>query len=125
MIRDRFGRVLAASRPSYNIYCVPLALDMDGVWPRLVSYMNLPAEERDALETRLKTSARRTPQGLANPRQRGHLPRSRRRSRNPHRRASWHRSRPVPVRYYPFEELGAQVLGFMSEVDPDALDALA
>ncbi|MCU0693527.1 MAG: penicillin-binding protein 2, partial [Polyangiaceae bacterium] len=53
VIRDRFGRVLAASRPSYNVYCVPSKLDMQEVWPRLVKFMNLNTEERQKIEERL------------------------------------------------------------------------
>ena len=54
VIRDRFGRVLAASRPSYNLYCVPSKLDMKDVWPRLVKYMNLSNQDRDTLEKRIQ-----------------------------------------------------------------------
>ena len=121
VIRDRFGRVLAASRPSYNIYCVPSRLDMDEVWPRLVSYMNLPAQEREALEKRLKTLR-------AGPRKDWQILVKEDISRDLVAILETHTGElrgievvPYPVRYYPFDELGAQVLGFMSEVDPDSL----
>src|SRR4029079_2174616 len=33
IIRDRSGKVLAASRPSYNVYVVPKRIDMEKGWP--------------------------------------------------------------------------------------------
>ena len=35
VIRDRNDRVLAGSRPSYNLYVVPKMLDMSTTWPKL------------------------------------------------------------------------------------------
>ncbi|HRI71369.1 MAG TPA: penicillin-binding protein 2, partial [Polyangium sp.] len=39
IIRDRNGKVLAASRPSYNLYVVPEKIDLQNVWPNLVKYL--------------------------------------------------------------------------------------
>ena len=33
VIRDAFGKVLAANRPSYNVYVVPEAIDLKTTWP--------------------------------------------------------------------------------------------
>ena len=33
VIRDAYGKVLAANRPSYNVYVVPEAIDLKATWP--------------------------------------------------------------------------------------------
>ncbi len=121
VIRDRFGRVLAASRPSYNIYCVPSRLDMDETWPRLASYMQLSEKDRSETEERLKKLR-------SGPRKDWQILVKEDISRDLVAILETHTGElrgidvvPTPVRYYPFEGLGAQVLGFMAEVDADAL----
>ena len=121
VIRDRFGRVLAASRPSYNIYCVPSRLDMNEVWPKLVEHMGLSVSERDALAARiveLRSGHRKDWQILLKEDV----------SRDTVAVLETHSGDlrgvevvPTPVRYYPYKEVGAQVLGYMSEVDADLL----
>ena len=39
VIRDAQGRVLAANRPSYDIYVVPGVIDMQQTWPKVVQLM--------------------------------------------------------------------------------------
>src|SRR5690348_12380940 len=51
IIRDRTGKTLAASRPSYNLYVVPEKINLETVWPKLVEYLNLGIDERVRLET--------------------------------------------------------------------------
>jgi penicillin-binding protein 2 len=121
VIRDRFGRVLAASRPSYNIYCVPSRLDMKDVWPRLAKFMSLSDQDRDALEARIKRLQ-------AGPRKDWQILVREDVSRDLVAILETHEGElpgvdvvPMPVRYYPFKELGSQVLGYMAEVDADAL----
>src|SRR6185295_6409669 len=41
VIRDAQGKVLAASRPSYNVYVVAGRLDMKDTWSTLADYMRL------------------------------------------------------------------------------------
>ena len=41
VIRDAFGKVLAANRPSYNVYVVPEQIDMERIWPRVAQLMAL------------------------------------------------------------------------------------
>jgi penicillin-binding protein 2 len=50
IIRDRNGKVLAANRPSYNVYVVPSRLDMVSVWPKLAGYLGIGLDERSRLE---------------------------------------------------------------------------
>ena len=121
VIRDRFGRVLAASRPSYNVYCVPSRVDMNDVWPKLLDLMQLSPAERDQLTQRvveLRASTRKDWQILLKEDV----------SRDIVAILDTHSVDlrgvevvPTPVRYYPFKEMGAQVLGYMSEVDGDLL----
>jgi len=63
IIRDRNGKVLAASRPAYHLYVVPSRLDMVNVWPKLVDYLGVGLEERTRLEKRLLDL--RSEEGLA------------------------------------------------------------
>lgn len=126
MIRDRNGRVLAANRPSYNVYVVPSRLDMVNVWPELVDYLGLGPDERARLEQRVLAlraddGKRKTQQILLKEDI----------SRDAVASLSTHEAElpgvevvPVPVRYYPFEEVGSHVLGYMAEVDGDRLVAL-
>src|SRR6185369_2245127 len=46
IIRDRNGKVLAASRPSYNVYVVPRRIDMEATWPKLIDYLGVGVDER-------------------------------------------------------------------------------
>src|SRR5262252_5517799 len=49
-IRDAQGKVLAASRPAYNVYVVPARLDMKDTWNTLADYLRLSADERGRIE---------------------------------------------------------------------------
>ena len=53
VIRDAHGRVLAANRPSYNVYVVPEIIDMKVTWPRVTRLMGLDQAEAQALEQRI------------------------------------------------------------------------
>jgi penicillin-binding protein 2 len=126
IIRDRTGKVLAASRPAYNIYVVPARLDMTTVWPKLVDYLSIGLDERTRLEQHL--IALRADDG---PRKTQQILLKEDISRDAVANLSTHDAElpgvevvPVPVRYYPFEEVGAHVLGYMAEVDGDRLASL-
>ena len=121
VIRDRFGRVLAASRPSYNVYCVPSRLDLVETWPKLVEYMQLTSGEQEQLAKRIETLRH-------GPRKDWQILLKEDVSRDVVAVLDTHSGElrgvevvPTPVRYYPFKEMGAQVLGYMSEVDSDLL----
>src|SRR5690606_38526673 len=66
VLRDREGRVLAANRPSYNVYVVPDRLDLEQTWPAVVRYMGLGTEEEARLRARIEsqTGRKRTQQML-------------------------------------------------------------
>jgi len=126
IIRDRGGKVLAASRPSYNLYVVPDKINLETVWPKLVEYLNLGVDERVRLETiitnlRAGESKRKSQQILLKEDI----------SRDAVATLKTHEAElpavevvPVPVRYYPFEEVGAHLLGYMAEVDGEKLAQL-
>jgi penicillin-binding protein 2 len=126
IIRDRTGRVLAASRPAYNVYVVPQRLDMEVVWKKLSEYIGLGFDEGERLKQTLldirnQDGPRKTQQILLKEDV----------SRDAVARLSTHEAElagvevvPVPVRYYPLEEVGAHLLGYMAEVDPDRLAQL-
>jgi penicillin-binding protein 2 len=139
IIRDRNGKTLAASRPSYNVYVVPSRLDMENVWPKLVDYLRIGPEERTRLEERILKE--RDPE---NPRKDQQILLKEDISRDAVADIKTHEKElvtiikkgsrdtelpavelvPVPVRYYPYEEVGAHLLGYMAEVDGDKLQYL-
>lgn len=53
VIRDAYGKVLAANRPSYNVYAVPEQVDMEKTWPRVVQLMGLDDREKEELTKKL------------------------------------------------------------------------
>lgn len=128
IIRDKNGKVLAASRPSYNLYVVPMKLaESPAVWPKLSEYIGLQQEERLKVEERIakinadEKSPRRKQQILIK------------------EDISWDATAtilthgaelpgvavvPTPVRYYPFGDVGAHVLGYMAEVNGEQLPQL-
>lgn len=126
IVRDRGGKVLAASRPAYNIYVVPSRLDMVNVWPRLVDYLAMGLDERTRLEQRL--FALKADDG---PKKTQQILLKEDISRDAVANLNTHEAElpgvvvvPVPVRYYPYEEVGAHVLGYMAEVDGEKLGSL-
>ncbi len=126
VIRDAYGRVLAANRPSYNVYVTPEVIDMQKTWPRVVKLMGLDDAERQKLEQkildiRMKNDTRKSQQILLKVDV----------SRDVVAALETHEAdlrgvdvAPVPVRYYPYGELGAHMLGYMREIDPETLARL-
>lgn len=141
IIRDRNGKILAASRPAYNLYVVPEKITVEcdpnrddpkkrkvdpGIWPRLITYIGMGDDERTRLEVMLKTlcaseSKRKFQQILLKEDI----------SRDIVATLKTHEADlpfvevvPVPVRYYPFEDVGAHLLGYMAEVDGEKLGQL-
>lgn len=120
VIRDRNGKVLAANRPSYNVYVVPHKLDLDKTWPQVVQLMGLSAGDESQLRERIL-------------KQTGKLARQQMLlkvdvSREVFAALKTHRDElpgviasPVPVRYYPYGSLGAHLIGYMRETNQDDL----
>ena len=126
LIRDRNGKVLASNRPSYNVYIVPSRIDMASAWPKLVEYLGVGAEERVRLEQRLL--ALRADEG---PRKSQQILLKEDVSRDAVAAYKTHETElsgvelaAVPVRYYPFDDIGSHVLGYMAEVDAEKLQQL-
>jgi penicillin-binding protein 2 len=126
VIRDAYGKVLAANRPSYNVYAVPSQLDMEKVWPRVMQLMHLDELEKTELtkkldEARAASGTRPSQQTLLKVDV----------DRDVVAALKTHEDElrgidvvPVPVRYYPQGELGAHLIGYMREIDPDTLARL-
>jgi penicillin-binding protein 2 len=125
VIRDTHGKVLAASRPSYNVYVVPSQLNLEQTWPRVVQLMGLDPAEANRLRTKiveLNRDERRKKQQMllaVNV------------DRDVVATLETHESElpgidvvSVPVRYFPYGELGAHLIGYMREVDPADLSEL-
>ncbi|MBN2195578.1 MAG: penicillin-binding protein 2 [Polyangiaceae bacterium] len=130
VLRDVNGTVLAANRPSYNVYVTPGVIDLETTWPRVVKLMGLEPEVQATLEAYIR-EARDGPRkmqqtllkvdvtrdvvaALKTQEVRGRKPR-------PGEGLVGVDVAPVPVRYYPHGELGAHLLGYMREVDAEDL----
>jgi penicillin-binding protein 2 len=123
VIRDSQGRVLAANRPSYDIYVVPDVVDMKETWPRAVQLMGLDAAEAKEFKQRIvdiraQEGKRKLQQTLLKV--------------DVHRDVvaalETHAAElvgidvvPTPVRYYPYGQVGAHLLGYMREIDAEGL----
>jgi penicillin-binding protein 2 len=136
IIRDRTGKVLASSRASYNLYVVPSKLDMQTTWPKLAGWVGLQDEERLRLEERLQ----KITSDPENPRKDQQILLREDISRDAMAIISTHKDEllfrrgkessqavfvvPTPVRYYPYGEAAAHVLGYMAEVSGETLPKL-
>ncbi len=133
IIRDRNGKVLAASRPAYNVYVVPERIteieartkspEMAPVWVKLVDLLSLGEEEIKRLEDKLLALRAK---GGARARQQILLKEDISRDAVAVLKTHAHdlpgiSVAPVSVRYYPYKEVGAHVLGYMREVDREML----
>jgi penicillin-binding protein 2 len=126
VIRDAFGKVLAANRPSYNVYVVPALIDMDKTWPRVTQLMALDEGEAAALKKTI-LEIRDKP----GPKREQQTPVKVDVDRDVVAALKTHEAdlrgvevAPAPVRYYPYGELGAQLIGYMREVDAETLARL-
>jgi penicillin-binding protein 2 len=138
VVRDREGRILASSRPSYNVHVVPsrvvrkkmTCVTETEVWTKLTEYLRIGDDERKALETKLNAIC-------ADPSKEKHARKFQailvREDVNRDIVAvlETHKQElrgvtlaPVPVRYYPFGSLSAHTLGYMAEVDAEQLRRL-
>jgi penicillin-binding protein 2 len=126
VIRDAYGKVLAANRPSYNVYVVPGLIDLEKTWARVVQLMDL--EEAEAVELRARVVELRKASGNR-PMQQTLLKVDV--DRDVVGRLKTHEGSlrgvevaPAPVRYYPYGELAAHLVGYMREIDPETLSRL-
>ncbi len=127
VIRDRNDKVLAGSRPSYNLYVVPKFLDMTTTWPKLAEYVGLQQEERMKAEERLRTILA----DKESPKKEQQILLKEDITRDAVAILTTHASDlrgvsvvPVPVRFYPHGEVGAHVVGYMAEVSAETLPTL-
>jgi penicillin-binding protein 2 len=128
VIRDAFGRVLAANRPSYSVHVTPAVIDLDTTWPRVLKVVQLEDFERAAIEKKIqeikalpKEDKRRGQQILL----KVDVDRDVVAFLETHEKElDGVEVTPNPVRYYPYGELGAHVVGYMQEVDAEALERL-
>jgi penicillin-binding protein 2 len=139
IIRDAQGRVLASSRPAYNVYLVPgrvmpskrpkkrgspEATEPD-TFPRISDTLRLNPEERVRLEQRIATAC--TTDEDRSPCWRPLLVREDV-ARDIVAELKQHAGElsgadvvPSPVRYYPYKNLAAHLLGYTAEIDAETL----
>lgn len=126
VIRDAYGRVLAANRPSYNVHVVPEFIDLEKTWPRVVKLMRLEPDEAETLKQKILDARSK---GEKRAKQQTQLKVDV--DRNVVAALETHAAdlrgidvAPVPVRYYPYGSLAAHMIGYMREVDADTLARL-
>jgi penicillin-binding protein 2 len=142
VIRDANGKVLASSRPSYDVEVVPgrvmpsarpvryrngqvIPHDPDS-WPKLADIIRLNPEERRAFEARIRAACAsdddkspcwRTPILV-----REDVPRDIVAELKQHTdELGGVDIVGVPVRFYPYKELSAHMLGYVAEIDAETL----
>ncbi len=142
VVRDANGKVLASSRPSYEVEVVPgrvmpsarplhyrngqpIARDPDS-WNRLAEILRLNPDERRSFESRIRAACAndedkspcwRTPILV-----REDVPRDEVAELKQHRdELAGVDVVGVPVRFYPYKNLGAHMLGYVAEIDADTL----
>jgi penicillin-binding protein 2 len=142
VIRDANARVLASSRPSYEVEVVPgrvmpsarplryrggrpVPRDPDS-WPKLADILRLNPEERRALEARIREACAsdedKSPCWKTPILVREDVPRDAVAELRQHTdELAGVDVVGVPVRFYPYKELGAHLLGYVAEIDSDAL----
>lgn len=122
VIRDSHGKVLAANRPSYNLYVVPAALDLDKTWPRLVELARLSESEAARTKEQLlklkEHERKRDQQALLLVDLNRDVVASLKTFAEELQGVSVLSS---SVRSYPYGTLGAHLLGYMREVDAEVL----
>lgn len=123
VIRDSQGRVLAANRPSYDVYVVPDQIDMKETWPHAVRLMGLDAAkareyEQRILDIRARGGKRKLQQTLLAVDV----------NRDVVAALETHAAElsgidvvPTPVRYYPYGQVGAHLIGYLREIDAEGL----
>src|SRR5262249_5212284 len=118
VIRDAYGRVLAANRPSYSVYVTPGTIDLEKTWPLLAKLVRLDDAERQNFEAKIKE--RRALPKEENARRMQQLLIKVDVDRDAVAYLETHEQElagvevtPTPVRYYPYGDLGSQLMGYM------------
>jgi len=126
VIRDAYGRVLGANRPSYNVHVVPEIIDLERTWPRAAQLMGLSeAEEKELRQKIIDIRAVPGKRGMQQTPLRVDVDRDVMAALQTHAaELNGIEVAPAPVRYYPHGELAAHLIGHMREVDPDTLARL-
>ena len=126
VIRDAYGKVLAANRPSYNVHVVPQYIDLEKTWPRVVKLMGLAPDEAEELKQKIVDARAK---GEKRAKQQMQLKVDV--DRNVVAALETHADElrgidvvPVPVRYYPYGSLASHLIGYMREVDAETLARL-
>ena len=138
VIRDAQGKVLASSRSAYNVYVVPGRVmpsararrtaatpDEADTFPRIADTLRLNPEERAHIVQRIQTAC--TTDDDRSPCWRPILVREDL-PRDVVAELLQHQSElpgvdvvSAPVRYYPYKNLGAHMLGYVAEIDSETL----
>ena len=144
VIRNANGKILASSRPAYNVHIVPgrvLVTEIPGkrpasladaqdTWPKIADTLRLNPDERARLEGRIRDAC--TGWSWSQDRKgspcwrsmlvREDLPRDLATELLQHE-AELEGSDVVqiPVRYYPYKSLGSHMLGYVAEIDAETL----
>ena len=140
VIRDAYGKILASSRPSYDLYVVPGRVmpsarpvrrdhpavdDRENTWPHIAETLRLNPDERSRFDARIRTAC--TADDDKSPCWRPILVREDL-SRDLVAELRQHQQELTgaeivnkPVRYYPFKNLAAHSLGYVAEIDAQTL----
>ncbi|HEY4014752.1 MAG TPA: penicillin-binding protein 2 [Polyangiaceae bacterium] len=142
VIRDVNGKVLASSRPSYDVEVVPgrvmpsarpvryrggqiVARDPDS-WPKLAEVLRLNPEERRTFEARIRAACSsdedKSPCWKTPILVREDVPRDVIAELKQHTdELAGVEVVSAPVRFYPYKNLGAHMLGYVAEIDAETL----
>ncbi|WP_394842566.1 penicillin-binding protein 2 [Pendulispora brunnea] len=139
VIRDSQGKILASSRPAYNVYIVPGRVmpsarpirrgsseaDEPDSWPKVAETLRLNPDERTRFDERIRNACR-TDENKS-PCWRSILVREDL-SRDIVAEVKQHQVElpgvevvSAPVRYYPYKNLGSHALGYVTEIDAETL----
>lgn len=142
VIRDAFGKVLASSRPAYNVYVVPgrvmpssrpkkrgrrVREEVDS-FPHIADTLRLTPDERTRFEQRIKEACIVDDDKSPCFRPllvREDLPRDIVSEVRQHTaELAGAEIVSAPIRYYPYKNLGAHLIGYVGEIDKERLDRL-
>ncbi len=139
VIRDSQGKLLASSRPSFNVYVVPgrvapsarperggePASDEPDSWPKIVEVLRLNPEEKSRFDDRIKTAC--ATDDDKSPCWHPILVREDV-SRDVVAELKQHQAEltgadviEVPVRFYPYKNLASHAVGYVAEIDAEGL----